>query len=383
MGDHRRIAIAHKDYDVQGGGEVFCRRLAEWLDCPLYVGRRDKANEPDDAALDIHEIPLRRPEPWMIDRGGVTRSVAYMLAWQRAAADLAEYDLVITSGNEPMWYVPPDDQAVLAYTHSTPRLMYDLYPDRVKNMSRAGMLFYTAQRTLYQHNTPRPDLWVANSDRVARRIARYHHVPRGDIRVVYPPVDVHNYDPDAVPTGDYYLHVGRLASWKRVDEIVEAFNHLEQPLKIAGTGPEESRLRAQAGDNIEFLGYVDEDRKRELMAAAKAHVYTPENEDFGMVPIESMAAGTPVIGVAEGFTEFQIQDGRNGLLFDRGVSNLYRAVRRFEREGVEWSPRKIAGFARQFGVQQFRDSMAAAIEEAHERAAITPRFEREREVVVT
>jgi len=106
------------------------------------------------------------------------------------------------------------------------------------------------------------------------------------------------------------------------------------------------------------------------MAEAKAHVYPCQNEDFGMVPVESMAAGTPVIGVAEGFTQHQIQGGRNGLLFERG--ELGAALRAFERDGVAWSGQQIAAFARQnFGVEQFRREMRAAVAEARERATVS------------
>jgi len=111
------------------------------------------------------------------------------------------------------------------------------------------------------------------------------------------------------------------------------------------------------------------------MASATAHVYAPENEDFGMVPIESMAAGTPVIGVREGFTEYQVQDGANGLLYDRGAENLADAVRRFERAGVSWAPNRIARFTTQFGIDAFREGMTDAIETARERARVVPSFE--------
>lgn len=369
------IAIAHKDYDTRGGGEVLVERMAELLDCPLYVGRYNESNAPARDDLDIREIPLKRREKWMIDRGGVTRAVAYMLAWQRAATELRDYDVVITSGNEPMWYVPPDEQVVIAYTHSTPRFMYDLYPDRVESMGWLEMVYYTGQRTVYQHNTARPDLWVANSDRVARRLERYQHTSEDDIHVVYPPVDTHNYDPATSATQDYYLHLGRLAGHKRVGDIVEAFNYLDETLVIAGDGPARDRLEREADGNIEFVGYVDEQRKQELMSGAKAQVYAPENEDFGMVPIESMAAGTPVIGVREGFTEYQIQDGKNGLLFDREGNDLFDAIQRFEHEGVQWSGAEIAAFAEQFNVRQFHDGLRDAIDTAVTHASVTPSFE--------
>ncbi|WP_226043517.1 glycosyltransferase [Natrinema sp. DC36] len=375
------IAIAHKDYDTRGGGEVFCRRLAHAIDAPMYVGRRNQANEPDDAALDIHEIPLSSVDKWMIDRGGLTRTAAYALRWQAAAEDLTEYDTIIMSGNEPLWYVPQDQQTVIAYTHSTPRFMYDLYNERMDFsglMGRLATLFNTAQRTVYESNVNRPDLWVANSDLVARRIERYWNVPEEQIRTIYPPVDTHNYNPDDAKTGEFYLHIGRLVDAKCVDEIVQAFNGHDATLLIAGDGDERARLEELAEDNIKFLGFVTEERKQELYSRAKALLYSPLNEDFGMVPIEALAAGTPVIGVKDGFTQFQVQHGENGLLYDRGAADLRATVRDFERDGVSWTEYEIAEWTRRwFGIQRFEREIREAIEDAQQRSEVVPEWDHE------
>lgn len=369
------IAIAHKDYDVRGGGEVFCRRLAEAIDAPLYVGRRNHKNEPDDAHIDIREIPLSRLDRWMIDRYGITRTAAYALRWQAAGKQLADYDTVITSGNEPLWYVPPDDQAVIAYTHSTPRYMYDQYNDHMDFegiRGRLAALFYTAMRTVYESNVRRPDLWVANSDIVARRIRRYWNVPEEQVRTVYPPVDTHNYHPDDAPTGEEYVYLGRLAPMKRVDGLVRAFNQLpDRELVIIGEGPERPKLERLAGDNVRFTGFVDDADKREWLSRARALCFPASNEDFGMVPIEALAAGTPVIAVNEGFQQWQLRDGVNGLLYERGESRLVDAIRRFEAEGVEMSERDISAWADQFGVDRFNRQMRAAIDAAKRLASVS------------
>jgi glycosyltransferase involved in cell wall biosynthesis len=375
MSNTHSVAIAHKDYDVRGGGEVLAEELARTFDAPLVVGHRNDECEPDSHALDIHEIPLKRWQEWAINHGGAPRSLAYQLAWQ-AVPKLTEYDTIITSGNEPLWYVPEDDQTLVAYTHSTPRFQYDLFQSHYQQGSLLGGLYATAVRTLYQTNVTKPDLFVANSDRVARRINQYWNIPDDQIRVVYPPVPTSEYSPQAAETQDYYLYLGRLAGHKRVDEVLNAFNQLnvagDYHLKIAGTGPQEGALREQADGNIEFLGYVDEDEKHELYAGARALVYPSENEDFGMVPIEAMSAGTPVLGVQEGFTEYQIKDGRNGWTWARQGGHLRETIRYFESNGVDWYPGKIAGFARQhFGIEAFREGMRAAVADARKRARVT------------
>ncbi len=174
---------------------------------------------------------------------------------------------MITSGNEPLWYVPEDHQTVLAYTHSTPRWQFDLFHD---NEGLLSVGYNYVARVLYDHNTRRPDLFVANSDLVARRINQYWNIPWEQIEVVYPPVNTRDYSRDDAETGDKYLYLGRLAGHKRVDEVVAAFNELgdDYQLIIAGRGPEEESLREQADDNVEFLGFVSESEKRDLYARA-------------------------------------------------------------------------------------------------------------------
>jgi glycosyltransferase involved in cell wall biosynthesis len=364
-----RTAIAHKDYDVRGGGERVAEHLARLYDAPLHVGRRNPKNEPDDPGFEIAEIdysPLgNRIATRCIDRGGATRSAAYQLVWQQQPA-LAEYDTIITSGNEPLWYVPRDDQTVVAYTHSPPRWQYDLFHDLDADGLRGlfGVGYNYVSRVLYQHNVPRVDRWIANSDLVARRIQQYWGIPEDDISVVYPPVHTHEYSPRDATTGEYYLHLGRLADHKRIDGLLEVFEDVDAHLKVAGRGPARDRLEREAPENVEFLGYVTERRKRELMAGAKAHLYPALNEDFGMVPVESMAAGTPVIGVDDGFTRFQIIDGVNGYTYERGPDNLRAALRRFETVGVDWSDDRISEFASRFSVDAFERGIQAAVDKA-------------------
>lgn len=360
------IAVAHKDYDVRGGGEMLAEELARTFDAPLFVGRHDEAREPPGTDVDIQELFDGRVTQAAIDHGGILRSVAYMLAWQLDADDLYQYDTVVTSGNEPLWWVPKDQQTVVAYTHATPRWQTDLWHQRDRSgvLGRVGGLVGLTQRVLYNHNTRRPDLWVANSDLVARRMERYWNIPQEKIRVVYPPVPTSEFDPDAEVTGDYYFGLSRLCAPKRFDEVFRAFAGTGYDLKIAGRGPAMEGLQALAAphDNIELLGYISEAEKRRRLAEAKAFVFNAANEDFGIAPVEALASGTPVLGVREGFTQFQVLEGQNGYTYPRGA--LLRAVRTFEDHGVAWDADQLAGFAEKFNVEQFREGMRKAVARA-------------------
>lgn len=372
------IAIVHKDYDVRGGGELLAEELARTFDCPLYVGQAG-ANAPDDD-LDIRELFDGRLATAAINRGGLTRALAYAISYQQDASELAEYDTLILSGNEPLWYVPRDDQTVVAYTHSTARYQTDLWHERDMTgpKGRFGALCGWAQRVLYQPATRRPDVFVANSDLVARRIQRYWNIPEAQIETVYPPVATQQFGPSRAPTEDYYFSVSRLCQAKRYGEVIEAFADTEHELKIAGTGPEEAQLREQAArhPNIELLGYIPEAEKQRRLAAAKAFVFNASNEDFGIAPVEALASGTPVLGVEEGFTQFQVQNGETGYCFERG--ELGEAVARYERDGVDWSADQIAGFAARFDVESFRNGMRRIVAETEEQAAVSVPWEQGR-----
>ena len=117
-----------------------------------------------------------------------------------------------------------------------------------------------------------------------------------------------------------------------------------------------------------------ETEKRELLGAAAAVVYAAVNEDFGLVPIEAYASGTPVIGVRDGYTKYQIQDGATGILFNRGVDNLAKSIERFAEEGVTADEADLVELADAYGVERFREQIRTAVAGAvdHARIEVTP-----------
>jgi glycosyltransferase involved in cell wall biosynthesis len=181
---------------------------------------------------------------------------------------------------------------------------------------------------------------------IARRLRTYYH--RESEASIYPPIDVDEYH--SAPSDGYLLSLGRLEPHKHVAEIIEAVRNTTHELKIAGTGSEESRLKQKSGDNVEFLGYVPEERKYELLANCEAFVANSYHEDFGITPIEALASGKPVIGVNEGFTRFQIEDGINGILFERG--NLTEVIN--EATNREGDFERIRTTAQKFDIDVFR-----------------------------
>lgn len=372
------LALAHWGEHINGGGDRVAWELARvFADAPLYVGYRNASVEPNDVTAT--EISGGFGTNLGMKRGGAARMLSHLLRWQRAD-ELRPYDTIITSGNEPLFYVAPDAQTWVAYIHHTNRRQSDLIDSFDANgLSGAlKLLFYYMIRVAFDHNTHRPDLFVANSDIVKRRIMRYWGVPEKKIRVVYPPVSTHKYSPDDARTGDYYLTLSRLDWHKKVDEIVAAFNEMpDMRLVIAGDGSERQKLEEMSSPNVELTGYVNEERKAELLAGAKAFVFNAREEDFGISPVEALAAGTPLLGVAEGMTQFQVVDGKNGYTHvrpDEEGRQLRESVELFEDRGVEWATEDIAEFAERFSVGAFQNGIRNSVVEAHQRADFTPEW---------
>lgn len=361
------IAVAHEHYYERGGAEMVAEEIARTFDADVYTGFVNESALPDDEVeltfVDLFGDRLTAP---LIRRSRWYRDLFYQFAWQRRP-ELVDFDVVVQSGNNPGWYVPPEEQAVVKYVHTTPRTAYDLFHQRADSFPTK--LYAHASRVLYYPNVPYPDLYVANSELVARRLRRYWGVD--DVRVVYPPVDVDSYAVSG--GGDYFLSYSRLTEDKRLDEVIDAFReHPDERLIVGGSGPEEANLKALAAEleNVEFRGYLDEREKRELLGGAKAVVYTAVNEDFGLVPIEAYASGTPVVGVRDGYTKYQISDGVTGVLFDRGVGALSAAIDRFLDHGVESTPEELAELAEAYSVERFREGMRKAAADALESSAI-------------
>jgi len=370
--------IAHWAESCNGGGERVGWELARTFDEPLHVGTRDPSIEPDDVTVRelFADSNLARH---IIDRGGLGEMVAYGYLWQTPAA-LADADTVITSGNEPLFYVPDGEQTWVSYQHHTSRQGTDLLAQRYDHSATGAIArcVRMAERAVLTSQATKPDHFVANSEPVASRIHRYWGVPESKISVVYPPVPVESFGADRAPTEDYYLTLSRLDWHKRLGPVVDAFADLDATLVVAGDGQERDQLEARAPPNVEFVGYVSEDRKRQLYAGARAVINNALAEDFGLTTVEPLAAGTPVIGVAEGMTQHLIRDGETGIVYERG--DVRDAVRRFERDGVSADPAAIERFADRFSVEQFREELRSVVETVERETAAkhAPEWERER-----
>jgi glycosyltransferase involved in cell wall biosynthesis len=276
--------------------------------------------------------------------------------------DLRKYDLVISSESGPAkGVIVAPHAAHICYCHSPMRYVWDMYHDY---RNETGFITRIAMAPLLhrlrmwdQLSAQRVDDYVANSKFVASRIAKYY---RRDATVIYPPVAVDEFSISNV-TEDFYLSVGQLVSYKRADLLVEAFNSSGRALTIIGEGALLPRLKKLARPNVRLLGWQSSEIIRDHYRRCRA-VVLPGAEDFGIVPVEAMACGKPVIAYGYGGAMETVLDGLSGVLFpDQTVASLNQAVDRFEADSGRFDPVSIRRHSEAFSTQTFKSRIQAHI----------------------
>ena len=323
-----KVLIAHDYFPVPGGAERLVLELCRSIGADLLFGYR---------TTDTFEDGMFPPAfrdlylPKILQRRGL-RVLALAAAFSRERRAAARYETRIFSGVVSPFAAPPLNAPGrnIFYCHTPPRFLYDL---RASYDAEGSAVRRLASRVLkpvfqrqYEATVARMHTIVANSQNVRKRIADY--LGRDSV-VVYPPCDTESFTWQSQQ--GYYLSTARLSTLKRVDKIVEAFVRMpDKKLVVASQGEEFDRLKALASDtqNIKFLGWVSEADLRRLIGEAIATIYIPVDEDYGMSPAESMAAGKPCIGVAEGGLLETVLDGETGILLqpDFAVDNIIEAV---------------------------------------------------------
>ncbi len=283
----------------------------------------------------------------------------YPLAFGRL--DLSAYDLVISNASAFCKGVRTRPGAVhLCYCLTPTRFLW-MYPEYVAREG-LGLLprailppVIRLLRAWDRAAADRVTAFAAISVAVQERIRRFYG---RESEIIYPPVAEAAFHPvtQAEP-GGYFLSVGRLIPYKRVDLAVRAFSQLGLPLVVIGDGRDRAALERLAGPNVRFLGRVSEEEKRRYLAGCRAFLF-PGEEDFGIAPLEAQAAGKPVIAFAAGGALDTIQEGITGEYFRQPtVESLAEAVRRFDPS--RYDPAACVANARRFDTANFRRSWQA------------------------
>ena len=279
--------------------------------------------------------------------------------------DLSRYDLVISSQFAVAHgAITGPFQTHVAYTHSPMRYAWDLQAQYLREAKlERGPLTLLARPMLHRLRmwdaaaAARVDAFAANSAFVAERIRKYY---RRDSTVIYPPVFLERFTFSAEKQ-DYFLTLGRLVPYKRVDLIVEAFAAMpDRTLVVAGDGPMLKALRKSATPNVQIIGPVNAERARILMAGAKAFVFAAI-EDFGIAPVEAQAAGTPVIGLCLGglcetVSGLEASQPTGVFFAEQTAEAICTAVERFEQVRTWLDPADCRTNAERFAPQHFSDA---------------------------
>lgn len=355
-----KIALIHYWLVTMRGGEKVLEelcRLYPQADIFTHVIAPEKISE----TIRSHKI-----QTTFISRlPGATRHYQKYLPLMPLALeqlDLRGYDLVISSESGPAkGVITGEDTLHLCYCHTPMRYLWNMYHDyreSAGSLTRAVMTpSFSYLRQWDYASAARVDHFIANSTTVQRRIAKTY---RRTSDVIHPPVAVESFSP--MTAEDFYLYCGQLVPYKRVDLAVQAFNRLGRKLVIVGDGSETARLKRMAGPTITFTGPQPAAELRRLYATCRALIF-PGEEDFGIVPVEAMASGRPVIAYDKGGVRDSVRDGRSGILFpEQTAESLEAAVLRFEREESRFIPADIAADAAHFSGARFRDEMAQLVE---------------------
>jgi glycosyltransferase involved in cell wall biosynthesis len=284
------------------------------------------------------------------------------------AFDLREYDVVISSsGAWSKGVVTKLRTKHLAYIHSPMRFVWD-YNNRYlsakwgNSLCRRFLLSYI--RVWDRIAADRPDVLIANSCYTKKRIEKYYH---RQAKVIYPGVDLgENFDREALKDKclqekKYFLVVSRLTQSKNVSLVTEAFRKLQFPLIVIGEGYDAKSIQKCAGGDITFLGYQSDKEVARYMANAQALIF-PAEDDFGIVAVEAMQLGTPVIALGKGGALETVKEGISGIFFEEPVSVMVAdAVRKFLEHGV-WNRDMIRKNALCFSKRCFRKEILAEIE---------------------
>jgi len=360
-----RVALVHDWLVGRRGGEAVLEALVRLFpDSEIFTLLHDPGSLPGPIeSRPIHVSPLQRI-PGVLRH---YRSLLPLMPWAVGRLDVRGFDLVLsTSHCVAKGVTVPEGTPHLAYVFAPMRYMWDLF-DEYFGPGRAAWPVRLAARALRpwlqawdRRTAALPEAMLADSQHVARRIARAWG---RTVEVVYPPVDVERFATGALGTGagGYFLWVGALAPYKRLDVALEAFRRLGAPLWVAGDGQDRVRLQQGLPPSVRWLGAVSDAELPALYRGARALVF-PGEEDFGIVPLEALASGRPVLALGRGGA-LETVTPETGLFFPEPTADaLVEAVRRFERFERDFRPEAARARALQFGPDRFAAGIRAAVE---------------------
>ncbi|ASV99632.1 glycosyltransferase family 4 protein [Paraburkholderia aromaticivorans] len=362
-----KVAIVHDWLVAPGGAEKVLEQIIECFpDADIFSlvdfleDRRPLGGKPVTTSF-IQRLPFARHH---------YRAYLPLMPLAVEQFDLSGYDLIITSSYAvAKGVLVGPDQTHVSYVHSPMRYAWDLQHQYLREANLThGPKSWAARALLHylrgwdSHSANSVDRLIANSHFVARRVMKTY---RRDAAVISPPVDVQEFEL-CTRKEDFYLTASRMVPYKRIDLIVETFNATpHRKLIVIGDGPEMTAIRAKARSNVTILGYQPFEVLKDHLQRARAFVFAAE-EDFGIVPLEAQACGTPVIAFGKGGAlETVVPIGEahpTGVYFARQtVVSMLDAIDRFERQRDQITPAACRANAERFSAAVFRRAFMAEV----------------------
>lgn len=286
--------------------------------------------------------------------------------------DLSEYDLVISvSGAEAKSVHTGPKTLHVCYCHAPTHYYWQRYDEYLKHpgfpygtnwLARIALRLLVAPlRAWDRHAAKQPDIMIANSTHTQEAIKKYY---KRDSTVIFPPVDTERFKQHSQSeTRHGFVVAGRQAPYKRIDLAVAACTNLKLPLVVIGNGPEHKKLEKMAGRNVTFLTSVSDEDLPKHFGSSLALIFPSNTEDFGITPIEAMAAGTPVIAYSKGGPRDYIEPNKTGLFFDRlTTKSLEQVLESFNPN--RFDPKYIASFSNNFSLDKFSKRIETLIEKS-------------------
>ena len=359
-----KVAIVHYWLVGMRGGEKVLEALCElYPDADIYThvavpeNLTDRIRKHKIVETWIARLPLARK---------FYQKYLPLMPLALESLDLSEYDLVISSEAGPAkGVITSPDSLHICYCHSPMRYIWDQYP---VYREQAGFLTRLVMPLLFHYlriwdvaSAARVDDFIANSHFIKRRIAKVY---ARDASVIYPPIDISDFGGEDAEISDFYLYAGELVSYKRPDLVIEAFNKSGKKLVVIGGGSEKRKLEKSSKNNITFLGRVEFDVLKLHYSTCKALIF-PGVEDFGIIPLEVMASGRPVIAYAKGGALETVIDGVTGVLFEsQNVASLEEAISRFESDAKKFEKTVLERHAQKYSKSIFKETFGRFISDA-------------------
>ena len=364
----QRIAIVHDWLPVRAGAERVLEEIINiFPQADLFSmidlipeGHRDFLHNKKVTTSFVQALP-----------GGLRNRYRAFLPLMACAVeqfDLGKYDLIISSSYAvAKGVLTGPNQLHICYCHSPMRYAWDLQHQYLRESKIESSLKGLIARMFLHYlrmwdgtNHQRVDHFIANSRFVQKRIEKFY---RRQAAVIHPPVDTERFFP-TYRKGDYYLAASRMVPYKMMGMIVEAFAKMpHRELRVIGNGPEFKNIFKRATPNVKMLSYQPDDVMVQEMQGAKAFIFAAE-EDFGILPVEAQACGTPVIAYGKGGAKETVLPGRTGLFFhEQTPEALCSCVEQFELDAHRFDPKTIRAHAEKFSSQIFRERLRQEVTE--------------------